>query len=1286
MGRVPNMNNVLLSFGHDEIQFLSWNGRGICVSDSFERSRLGNMVRKLSNGRQVLCFQEVHGLEAEIIHQFQVWLPGWKIFCSVSISADGTQSPGAGGVVTAICPKLKGMANLMDTVLVPGRCLVTSILLGSKVLTVLNLHNYGFKVPQVQRIGNFMSSLALDVKNDPSSQIGILLGDLNIKAEDERSFKVGRNFVRKVMTHDFANPVYSGTHIRQWESILSEWTEVVQPFPTHFDPKGLSCSRIDRAWVTCPSSLLTKIQSSSFVISSPEVMYGEGLSDHAPFVVSFGKVPNVEVAQHPIPVHICRKPRFKTHLNSLINDVGVFDLPQERQLPCYKVCIREAAKRIKFELAYQDQESLPSMRLTLSSISRAIWFGNAGLARKLLRSSELAKSLLVVNGGHVSCSSFERFDDLFNYAHKEVQTRQIRNLGIAIGRTSSTNLKKQLKSKLQAAKRLERIFWPSGKRLSLTGLKLEDDDVGQLGRSFDPTDTCITDETDEKKTTVGVPQVPGTSNIVTSQSGIQQALAGYWGKVYELRHLDRDKAEAFLNVYRNRQGHLFSFNHLELPTEDMYIERIRSATDSATGPDGVPYAAYKAIPEASARVLSATTQDLSSAEPLTDFELLNQQLVWFAPKGQSDQDGTAVIRTPGNLRTIFGSNVDTKLIAGTIAHEMTEPMLKVTPGAQRGFCRGRQLALNVVDLDVYMRMFNNQFDATNIMKDIGSIPVSALYDFCNAFPSLLHEWIFLVLEVLQVPTLIRKVILSLYTCITAYSSGVGDGSFLFRVLGGVRTGCPLSSVLFILCINPFVHLFVMLSDNPGYSLTRVCADDFGSALKVLKTLKTHFSIFNVASQIAGLHLKPSKCVIIVSCCLLTEEVEFAIRSWLRLHVPAFKDFLIQQSGKYLGWNLGVNAVSISFKDPVNKFVHRIEEICSGKAPAATSICRYNQRAISVLSYVAQFAVPPEDVNMSGLAHWAIHRILRMPPNSMSRKLCHSLGFCTVIEPIPLASYCAAILFRFAHSEKEYLLNLQKDAVALVGDSLALGRTNAHGIPEGGLACPPILCALLDAIHLDGPLKQVRSICASNPAHNWILSFPERPLPSNSRGLQSAVLDIFKVKDRVSDFTKEMSHKATVTLGHDWAASIHLLPSWFHDLEKLLLSVPLFLRVCWLKTIAGAWCTSIRLHTNSGWPCIFGCVDAKDELRHYLVCPILWQFPRESLHICEPSLLVESRLCMFEPSLDKLKVLAFCHALYHACRNDQGCINSDGGINPAIIVQQRASDLCRYVRHLVSCES
>ena len=193
----------------------------------------------------------------------------------------------------------------------------------------------------------------------------------------------------------------------------------------------------------------------------------------------------------------------------------------------------------------------------------------------------------------------------------------------------------------------------------------------------------------------------------------------------------------------------------------------------------------------------------------------------------------------------------------------------------------------------------------------------------------------------------------MYSLVTAYSSGAGDGSLLCFILGGVKTGCPASSILFLLAINPIVDMFVYLSDGPKLSATRICADDFGSALKRLHTLKRHASIFRVAAKACGLHLKPAKCVLIFSGIEITEEFKDRVRRWLREHIPEFANFIIAESGKYLGWHLGKHSTDKSFKEPIAKFGNRVKEVCQGGAPSTAAFVRYNERAVSVLSYVAQ---------------------------------------------------------------------------------------------------------------------------------------------------------------------------------------------------------------------------------------------------------------------------------------------------------------------------------------------
>ena len=236
-----------------------------------------------------------------------------------------------------------------------------------------------------------------------------------------------------------------------------------------------------------------------------------------------------------------------------------------------------------------------------------------------------------------------------------------------------------------------------------------------------------------------------------------------------------------------------------------------------------------------------------------DFITLNRQLVWFAPKGEVDEDSVAVLRTPDNLRTIFGSNADVKLISAGISDSIVDEALAITPEAQRGFCRGRQLSLNVVDLDTMSRAFNicANIDLTEEHRDqhykgnISDIPAVMLYDFCNAFPTVFHEWMWLVLKTIKLPKEIYRAIKCLYTSIQAFSAGCGDGSFLFEVLCGVKTGCPLSSILFLLCVNPFIDLVIQRCDAPKLSVTRICADDFGSALRCISVLQTQARFFSL---------------------------------------------------------------------------------------------------------------------------------------------------------------------------------------------------------------------------------------------------------------------------------------------------------------------------------------------------------------------------------------------------------------------------------------------------------
>ena len=325
--------------------------------------------------------------------------------------------------------------------------------------------------------------------------------------------------------------------------------------------------------------------------------------------------------------------------------------------------MREAARITRNQLLYTG--SPEADRQCLASIARAYWAQDVRLANILISTSPVAQEHLSVSQpgcSHVNIVDFPKFTIAYNESflthHNSLRSELVSELANSV----SVVHRKQVKSRLQCSQRMSQLFWPSSSRLKLAGISQQD-------------------------------------NIVYSPEGIQQALINEWQPIHFAAPIDLEKAEKFLKTYVHQLGHLFRFSGLSELTREDFLQNIQVVRNGAPGPNGIPYAAYRACPELSATVFSKAYSDLSSQSPQSNLSVFNESLVWFAPKGVVEGEGSSVVRSPANLRTIFRSICDSKLICGTVSNNITSATLDVTPDLQRGFCRGRQLSLNVVDLD-----------------------------------------------------------------------------------------------------------------------------------------------------------------------------------------------------------------------------------------------------------------------------------------------------------------------------------------------------------------------------------------------------------------------------------------------------------------------------------------------------------------------------------------------------------------------------------------------------------
>ena len=144
-----------------------------------------------------------------------------------------------------------------------------------------------------------------------------------------------------------------------------------------------------------------------------------------------------------------------------------------------------------------------------------------------------------------------------------------------------------------------------------------------------------------------------------------------------------------------------------------------------------------------------------------------------------------------NWRPITLLNVDYKILARAIVKRIEAKLPKLVHPDQTGFVKGRCIGQNVRLLNDLM-----EFTESNQLPDI-----LLFIDFEKAFDTL--EWPFIqhALKFFNFGPNIRKWISVLYNDV---ESGVINGGYMtsyFRVSRGVRQGCPLSPLLFILCVE-----------------------------------------------------------------------------------------------------------------------------------------------------------------------------------------------------------------------------------------------------------------------------------------------------------------------------------------------------------------------------------------------------------------------------------------------------------------------------------------------------
>ena len=267
---------------------------------------------------------------------------------------------------------------------------------------------------------------------------------------------------------------------------------------------------------------------------------------------------------------------------------------------------------------------------------------------------------------------------------------------------------------------------------------------------------------------------------------IESEIRGFYKNLYE-------------DVAQNLETNPDFFRHLEgvePNLEDQLVKALsldeltatlRSCSDSAPGPDGIPYSFLKHCWKIfGPLLLNAWEYSLRVGELPPSHKVSYLRLI---PKAGKDS------RVISNLRPITLSNTDHKLITKTYASKLTEIISPSISQEQTAYIPNRLINDNIRSMIMTM-------DLANLDEAIDGVIVSL--DAKKAFDSVDHGYIRRTLTAFGLNRFI-PIFDVLYKGLKSDIILNGGSVSGYRILKGVKQGDALSCILFVMCIEPILR-------------------------------------------------------------------------------------------------------------------------------------------------------------------------------------------------------------------------------------------------------------------------------------------------------------------------------------------------------------------------------------------------------------------------------------------------------------------------------------------------